>query len=133
MPSCLMLAARPSMALRSIFRRGFAAGGSKTDNDTDCNIWVSPNVLMDARSRDLAAPLPSFLFLDRRVRMHPMPPGEGGGSKRKEAPNEGPFRETLGCLARARGGAPEEAQNKQTGEPQAHALDARNGSSPGWA
>jgi hypothetical protein len=26
--------------------------------------------------------------------------GEGGGSKRKEAPNEGSFREMLGCLAR---------------------------------
>jgi hypothetical protein len=34
--------------------------------------------------------------------MHPMPLGESGGSKCKEAPNEGPFRETLGCLARAR-------------------------------
>ena len=31
---------------------------------------------------------------------------ESGGSKCKEAPNEGPFRETLGCLARAGGGAP---------------------------
>jgi len=31
-----------------------------------------------------------------------MPFGENGGSKRKEAPNEGRFRETLGCLARAK-------------------------------
>jgi hypothetical protein len=33
-----------------------------------------------------------------------IPPGEGGGSN--DAPNEGPFRETLGCLARASGGDP---------------------------
>jgi hypothetical protein len=38
--------------------------------------------------------------------MHPMPLGESGGSKRKEAPNEGPFRETLGCLAHASGRRP---------------------------
>ena len=31
---------------------------------------------------------------------------ESGGSKCKEAPNEGPFRDTLGCLARAGGGVP---------------------------
>ena len=37
-PSVLMLAARPSMALRSIFRRGFAAAGCNADSDTDCNM-----------------------------------------------------------------------------------------------
>jgi hypothetical protein len=41
-----------------------------------------------------------------------MPPGEGGGSKRNDAPNEGPFRETLGCLARASGGDPWESKHR---------------------
>jgi hypothetical protein len=38
--------------------------------------------------------------------MQPLALGESGGSKRKEAPNEGPVRETLGCLAGARGETP---------------------------
>lgn len=43
----------------------------------------------------------------KRVAPATLPSGEDGGSKRKEAPNEGPRApkrvETLGCLARARG------------------------------
>jgi len=51
--------------------------------------------------------LPSFLFFGQTgCACNRLPLGESGGSKCKEAPNEGPFRETLGCLARAGDGAP---------------------------
>src|SRR5690348_13350778 len=127
MPSCLMLAARPSMALRSIFRRGFAVGGSKTDNDTDCNMIDSLRSIT-ARSRDLAAPLPvlSFLWTDGCACTRCLPARAGVASARRLRTRV-PSGRRWDAL-RARGAAPHSDRMKQNDEPKAHALTLRKGS-----
>src|SRR5665213_587258 len=54
-PSVLMLAASPSMVLRSIFRRGFAADASSADNETDCMV-IDSLLLELSAGRDLRVP-----------------------------------------------------------------------------
>ena len=55
---------------------------------------------------------------------------ESGGSKCKEAPNEGPFRDTLGCLAGA-GGRRSLAIKEMTDEPAGSCdVSSREESSP---
>src|SRR5262249_16648883 len=73
--------------------------------------------------------LPSSYSSDRRVPMHPMPPGEAGGSKRKDAPNERPFSETLGFLRR-RGAASNSDWSKTDRWAKGSCHDLRNGSKP---
>src|SRR5882757_7968487 len=61
-----MLAASPSMVLRSIFRRGFAADASSADNETDC-IVIGLLLYELSAGSDLRVPEPFLPWKDGRA------------------------------------------------------------------
>jgi hypothetical protein len=84
MPSCRMLAASPSIALRSIFRGGFTACGSNTDSDTDCNFdSLCLNECAKPRPRGPSSLLSSFFWTDGCACTRCLPASAGVASVRR--------------------------------------------------
>ena len=144
-----MLAASPSMVLRSNFRRGFAVDASSADNETDCMV-IDVLLLELSAGRDLRVPS-TLPFIGKTGAPAPVGPrreraglGRCGlrgrpGCGRGGSPL-GPWglRRTRPCRSNRRraegreGGAlPEPCFTPKTREPAAHAVtNLRNGSSP---